>query len=151
MLHHVFVHFIAGQFTGYAVDIESFADFLVQAEGVVALDAFIGADARHDRLATAAEPGHQVIDDAAGQNDLVGFRHPAVDNDRHTVGSRTELDQIGLILAIMLVNLDPVADLFTADGDVFRISQWAMRAECDNDRNVIVSHAGFIQLGQQRR
>ena len=151
MLPHVVMHFIAVQFAGDTVGIQPFADFFMQAEGMIALDTFIGAHAGHYRFAAAAESGHQMIDDAAGEDDLVRFGYAPVDDDRRSAGGRAKLNQVGLVMGIVLVYLDPVAGFGAANGDVFRRCMGPVRTQRHYDRDIGVRYAGGIELIQQRR
>ena len=92
-----------------------------------------------------------MIDDAAGEDDLVRFGYAPVDDDRRSAGGRAKLNQVGLVMGIVLVYLDPVAGFGAANGDVFRRCMGPVRTQRHYDRDIGVRYAGGIELIQQRR
>ena len=149
--HLVFVHFVAIGAAGHAVGVDSAADLRMQAEPVIALNCFVAADPWHDRFASGAKPGHQVIDDPAGQNDPVRVHDPFVDPGCYAAAGRADIGQVFLVPCIMLINPDPVADRSAADLDILFFGVRPVRAQRDDDENVLVRYAGCVQFVQQGR
>ena len=92
-----------------------------------------------------------MIDNPAGQNDPVRVHDPFVDPGCYAAAGRADIGQIFLVPRIMLINPDSVADRSAADLDIFFFGVRPVRAQRDDDKNVLVRYAGRIQFVEQGR
>ena len=73
-------------------------------------------DARRDHLAAAGPAGHEMRLDQAGRDTQIRFDEAAVELDRRAARRRdAEIDMIGVVPRIMVLDANPLHDPGVAD------------------------------------
>ena len=100
-------------------------EFIGQGMAVIALNRFKARYAGQDEFATAAKTGEEVGRNAVDDDDLVGVDDVFIQLQRCAQLGCAAVDE-GRIHAVVLIGLDAVDDVLTADGDVFfrRLGRW---------------------------
>ena len=119
---------------------------------VVGVDGLPPGNAWDDGLAPAAEARQEVVDHAAGKDDLIASHGIAVQPDRGAPAGGTHVGQVFLVIAIMVDEPDTAVEVLPHQRDMLLLGLGPMGAGGAEDEDVLVGDAGpvepFHQNGQ---
>ena len=138
--------FIAGVAGGLAE-----AGCRIEHEAVVDANRFHGCAVRKNGFTAAAVPAEIVMNDCAGQNDVVDVTKVLIDPDRRSAGSRAEVLKVFLFIAETVVHLEARSDIFAYGFDHFLIGHRTMSAERKDDMHIFVLDAELVHLIDKNR
>ena len=128
------------------IGVGAVAETGVQGLLVVALDGLVTGDAGQQHLAAATEARQEVIDHAAGDDDLVTGHGVAVEPHRRAAAGIAHMHQMGGIAAIVVDDADAAADVLAQQAGLFVAHMGTVRARGRDDEDVTVGDAAGIEF-----
>jgi len=111
------------------------------------LDRRFARAAHGDGLACASVAGVEVRRDDAGADQMVSFQGTAVDRQRDAL----PLAQVNHLAHVVIHDAIALDDLCAELGDLFVVAGAPIQAAGTQEIDIVVAHAGELQLVQQRR
>ena len=111
----------------------------------------IGCHAGKQRLATAAESGEKMMNDAAGQDDVVRFRHFFVEINRRAARGFAEILKLRRIFAVTVVHFYFCRDISADFLDHLGLRHQSVATECEHNAHIIIRHADRMNFVNQYR